>query len=78
MFSDPKLEYGTSYFDPDNIPDLNFDDYFISDEKTENFLQSYIESSNASETIVQEITTEYNIHMAYIILSKLNMLFSRF
>ena len=61
---------GSEDYDPENFPDVEFDDYFMPHEIIEKFLLNYLEYSGDATTTIEEITTEFNIHTAYLVLSK--------
>ena len=62
---------GSEDYDPENFPDVEFDDYFLSDEDIEEFLLNYLEYSGDTTNTIEEITTEFNMHTAYLALRKI-------
>ena len=62
---------GDEDYDPENFPDFESEDYFLPDEVIEEFLLNYLEYSGDTTTTIEEITTEFNIHTAYLALSKI-------
>ena len=62
---------GGEDYDPENFPDVETEDYFLPDEVIEEFLFNYLEYSGDTTTTIEEITTEFNMHTAYLALSKI-------
>ena len=67
------FNFGSEDYDPEFYPDVETDDYFMSDEEIEKFLLNYLEYSGDTKTTIAEITTEFNIHTTYIAFSKFAM-----
>ena len=57
--------------DPENLPNVETDDYFLPDEEIEKFLLNYLEYSGETTTTIEEITIELNMHTIYLALSKM-------
>ena len=62
---------GSDMPDPENLPNVETDDYFLPDEEIEEFLLNYLEYSGETTTTIEEITTELNMHTIYLALSKM-------
>ena len=64
------FNFGSEDYDPEFSPDVELDEYFIPDEEIEEFLLNYLEYSGDTETTIEEMTAEFNIHTIYIAFSK--------
>ena len=64
------FSFGSEDYDPEFSPDVESDDYFIPDEEIEEFLLNYLKYSGDTETTIEEMTAEFNIHTTYIAFSK--------
>ena len=62
---------GSDMPDPENLPDVETDDYFLPDEEIEEFLLNYLKYSGETTTTIEEITIEINMHTIYLALSKM-------
>ena len=62
---------GSDMPDPENLPNVESDDYYLPDEEIKEFLLNYLEYSEDTTTTIEDITTEFNMHTTYLALCKM-------
>ena len=55
------------------LPDVDLG-YYLPDDVIEDFLTTYLKYSGDSQTSIEKITTEFNVHTTYLIFGKLSNL----
>ena len=60
-------------YDPEVLPDVDLG-YYLPDDVIEDFLATYLKHSGDSQTSIERITTEFNVHTTYLLFGKFSSL----